>query len=164
MSNMLKPPPDYRIPPVPDYARSPGYSQRPRPSYRWVWMTLGSIALVCIIGVALLVGFAANSIGGPTIASDQYYTALRDQDYARAYSYLGAHLKTVYNQEAFTQMAQQRDAAEGRVRHYSYGNIPVGSPTPVTLTVTRTYGSTYAVHLEMQQEGGAWVITAFDRI
>ena len=70
----------------------------------------------------------------------------------------------MYNQEAFTQMAQQHDAADGRVSHYSYGNIPVGSPTPATLTVTRANGSTYTVHLEMQQEGGAWVITAFDRI
>lgn len=163
MSNIMTPP-EYRTPPVPDYTRFPGYYQRPRRSYRWVWITLGIIALVCIIGVALVVGFAVSSVGGPTIASDQYYTALRDQNYARAYSYLGSQLKTVYSQEVFTQMAQQRDAEAGRVIHYSYQNIPAGSPTPIILTVTRTNGITYTVHLEMQQEGGAWVITAFDLI
>jgi hypothetical protein len=41
--------------------------------------------LVCIIGGALVAGFAVSSIGGPTIASDQYYTSLRDQNYVRAY-------------------------------------------------------------------------------
>src|SRR5689334_13494108 len=101
MSNIMTPP-EYRTPPVTDYARFPDYYQRPRPSYRWLWITLGIIALVCIIGVALVVGFAFSSVGGPTIASDQYYTALRDQNYARAYSYLGSHLKSVYSQETFT--------------------------------------------------------------
>lgn len=165
MSNLMIPPPEYRTPPIPDYARYPVYNQRPRPSsHRWLWITLGTVVLVCIIGGALLVGFAASSVGGPTIASDQYYTALRDQDYARAYSFLGSELKAAYSQGTFTQMAQQRDAADGRVTRYSYQNIPVGSPTPVVLTVARAGGATYTVHLEMQQEGGAWVISAFDRI
>jgi len=34
----------------------------------------------------------------------------------------------------------------------------------LTLTVTRADGTTYTVNLEMQQEGGAWKVTAFDRI
>jgi hypothetical protein len=119
---------------------------------------------VCIIGGALVADFAVSSIGGPTIASDQYYTSLRDQNYARAYSYLGSDLRARLSHRAFTQMAQQRDAVEGRVTHYSYQNIPVGSSTPVTLTVTRADGITYTVHLEMRQEGGAWKISAFDRI
>src|SRR5262245_32363622 len=99
MSNIVIPPPEYRTPPIADYARAPGSYRRRRPSYRWVWITLGIIALLSIPGVALVVGFAVSSVGGPTIASDQYYTALRDQDYARAYSYLGSHLKAVYSQE-----------------------------------------------------------------
>src|SRR5437870_320831 len=97
MSNIMKPPaPEYSAPPVPDYARVPGYSQPPRKSSRWVWITLGILALVCTVGAALLafgIGIAVNTYGSPTVASDQYYTAIKNQDYATAYSFLGSHLK-----------------------------------------------------------------------
>jgi hypothetical protein len=167
MANIMKPPPEYNAPPIPGYAPPPVYSQPPRQSYRWVWIVLGVFVLLAIVGTALLalgVGFAVNTYGGPTIASDQYYTAIRNQDYARAYSYLGSELKTVYSQEAFTQAAMQRDATSGKVSHYAYTNVPLGDPATVNLTVTRVEGITYTVQLEMRQEGGVWKVTTFDRI
>jgi hypothetical protein len=164
MSSIMKPPPQYSAPPVPDYARLPGYYQQPRRSYRWVWITLGILVLLCVLGVALVVGFAVSSVGGPTIASDHYYTAIRDQDYARAYTYLGSNLRAALSQEAFTQQAQQQDAAFGRVNKYSYTNVPVGDPATANLIVTRANGTSYTVHLELRQEGGAWKVTAFDRL
>src|SRR5437588_12654967 len=102
MSYMMKPPPEYAAPPAAGQAPPPLYSQPHRKSYHWVWIVLGSLALLCVLGTALLalgVGFAVKTVGGPTIASDQYYTALKNQDYATAYSYLGSHLKTVFSQE-----------------------------------------------------------------
>ncbi|TMD57864.1 MAG: ABC transporter substrate-binding protein [Chloroflexi bacterium] len=168
MLNIMKPPtPKPSAPPVPDYARAPGYSQLPRKSSHWVWMTLGILALVCTLGAALLafgLGIAINTYGSPTIASDQYYTAIKNQDDAAAYSYLGSHLKTVYSQQAFTQLAQQQDAIEGRVSHYAYANTPTGDPATVILTVTRANGTPYTVHLQMRQEAGTWKVTAFDRV
>jgi hypothetical protein len=167
MSNIMKPPPEYSAPPMPGYAPPPGYSQPPRTSYRWVWILLGTFALVCILGTVLLalgVGFAVKTIGGPTIASDQYYTAIKNQDYATAYTYLGSHLKTVFSQETFTQLAQERDTTAGKVIRYSYTNIPTGDPASVNLTVTRANGTTYTVQLEMRQEAGVWKVTTFDRI
>ena len=165
MSSIMKPPPPgYSAPPVPDYARIPGYYQRPRRSYLWLWITLGILVLVCVLGVALVVGFAVSSVGGPTIASDQYYTAIRDQDYARAYTYLGSNLRATLSQDAFIQEAQQQDTAAGRVSKYAYTNVPMGDPASANLTVTRANGTSYTVHLELRQEGGVWKITAFDRI
>jgi hypothetical protein len=58
----------------------------------------------------------------------------------------------------------QRDATSGKVSHYAYTNVPLGAPATVNLTVTRVDGITYTVQLEMRQEGGAWKVTAFDRI
>jgi hypothetical protein len=167
MSNIMKPSPESSAPPYPNYAPVQPYYQQPRKSYRWVWITLGILALVCIIGGALLVwglGSAINSVGGPTIASDQYYNAIRDQNFARAYTFLGSGVKSGLSQEAFTQAAQQQDVAYGRVSKFSYANVPKGDPANATLTVTRANGTSYTVHLEMRQEGGAWKITAFDRI
>jgi hypothetical protein len=167
MSSVMQPPPEYHAPPYPNYGPVPGASQKPRKSYRWVWITLGILGLVCVLGGTLLIwgiGSAINTFGGATIASDQYYTAIREQDYARAYSFLGSNVKAGISQEAFTQQAQQQDAAYGRVREFSYANVPVGDLASATLTVTRANGTTYTVHLEMRQEEGMWKITAFDRI
>jgi hypothetical protein len=132
-----------------------------------VWIPLGILALVFVIGSGLLIwhiGSALHTFGGPTIESDQYYTAIRDQDYARAYTFLGSNLRSGLSQEAFTQQAQQQDAAYGSISKYSYDNVPLGEPAEVTLTVIRANETSYTVHLEMRQEGGAWKITAFDRI
>jgi hypothetical protein len=167
MSNVMKPPPEYSSPPYPNYAPVPGSSQQPRKSYRWVWITLGILALLCIIGGGLLIwgiGSAINTYGGATIASDQYYNAIRDGDYARAYTFLGSDVKAGLSQQAFTQQAQQQDGAYGLVNKFSYTNVPIGDPANATLTVTRANGTSYTVHLEMRQEGGVWKITAFDRI
>jgi hypothetical protein len=167
MSNIMKPPPEYTAPPSPNSAPVSGSRQQPRKSYRWVWITLGILAVVCIIGGAFLVwglGSAIHTVGGPTIASDQYYNAIRDKDYTRAYTFLGSGVKAGLSQEAFTQQAQQQDGAYGRVSEFSYTNVPVGDPANATLTVTRANGTSYTVHLEIRQEGGAWKITSFDRI
>ncbi len=167
MSNIMNPLPQYSAPPAPDSARVPGSDRPPRKSRRWVWVILSILALSSILGctvLALGASFAIKTFGGPTIASDQYYTAIRDQDYARAYSYLGSGLQSRLSQEAFSQQAQRQDEALGRVSRYAYANVPAGDPATVILTVTRSNGTSYTVHLEMRQEGGAWKVSAFDRI
>jgi hypothetical protein len=167
MSNVVKPSPEYHAPPYPNYPPIPGASQQPRKSYRWVWIPLGILALVFIIGSGLFIwriGSALHTFGGPTIASDQYYTAIWGHDYAMAYTFLGSDLRSGLSQEAFTQQAQQQDATYGSVSKYSYDNVPLGEPAHVTLTVIRANETSYTVHLEMRQEGGTWKITAFDRI
>jgi hypothetical protein len=166
-SVMQPPPPEYHTPPYPNNAPVPGTSQQPRKPYRWVWITLGILAVVCLIGGTLFIwgiGSAINTFGGPSIASDQYYNAVREQDYARAYAFLGSEVKAGLSQEAFTQQAQQQDEVYGRVSTYSYTTVPFGGQAKATLMVTRAHGTSYTVHLEMQQEGGTWKITAFDRI
>jgi len=168
MPTIITPPlPESSAPPAPGYAQPPGFSQQPRKSNRWVWIVLGTLALLCLLGTMLLafgLGVAVVTVGGPTIASDQYYTAIRTQDYARAYTYLGSHVKAEFSQETFTQAAQQQDAAEGRVMRYAYTNVPIGDPATVHLTVTRAQGTSYTVNLEMRWEAGMWKVTAFDRI
>ena len=63
---------------------------------RWVWITLGVFTLLCVLG-ALVWSFSVN----PALAEEQYYIAIRDQDYARAYSYLGSEMQAGLSQQAF---------------------------------------------------------------
>jgi hypothetical protein len=174
MSYIMKPPTqEPGAPPTPYYAPFPGYPQPRRSSHRWVWMVLGIVALMSILGGALLAWGASRAFtayyNSSLRAYDMYYTAIKDQDYSTAYSYLGSHLQTEYSQQTFTQAAQQQDEALGRVSsfgpaHNPFLPIPKGDLASFTVTVTRTNGITYTVHLELRQEGGAWKVTAFDRI
>jgi cytoskeletal protein RodZ len=169
MSNSMKPPPlEYQAPSYPYYAPSPGSTQPPRKSHGWVWITVGIVALVSIVGCALLAWGASWAFttyyNSSLRASDMYYSAIKTQDYSTAYSYLGSHLQTEYSQQSFIQAAEQQDTALGTVSSFGMTNIPTGEPANVTLTVTRANGSTYTVHLELRQEGGAWKVTTFDRI
>lgn len=167
MSNIIQPPVmESSAPPHPNVAPLPGSTHRRRSSRRWIWITVGIVALLCILGGTLLavgVGFVVNNFG-QSHATDMYYSAIKAQDYATAYASLGSDVKTRLSQEAFTQTAQQNDVAEGRVSRFGFLNVPTGDPANVTLTVTRANGASYTVHLELRQEAGAWKITAFDRI
>jgi hypothetical protein len=167
MANVMKPPPEPRAPIHPKDASLPGYAQQPRKSYRWVGIVVAIVVLAWILGsviISLGIGFAVSTYGGQTIATDQYYSAIKDQDYARAYSYLGSDLKGRLGQETFTQTAQQRDLVDGKVIRFAFSNVPKSDPASVTVTVMRAHGTSYAVHLGLRQEGGTWKITAFDRI
>jgi hypothetical protein len=121
---------------------------------------LGVVALLCVVGGALVWTFSVS----PLIASEAYYVAIRDQDYAKAYTYLGADMKARLSREAFIQQARQQDETLGRMTRYTEDNFPFGDPATITEAVTRAHGTTYKVHLELRHEGGAWKITAFDRI
>lgn len=77
-------------------------------------------------------------LGQPVVAEEQYYVALRNQDYAKAYSYLGPELQAKLSQAAFTQQAQQQDETLGKMTRYTEDNFPFGDPATITVTVTRT--------------------------
>jgi hypothetical protein len=125
-----------------------------------VWIGLGVFALLCVFGGVLVWTFSVS----PVLAEEQYYIAIRNQDYAKAYSYLGSDMRARLSQQAFIQQAQQQDETLGRMTRYKENNFPLGDPATITVTVTRAQGTTYTVHLELRQEGGAWKITSFDRI
>ncbi len=97
--NMRPPLPESSAPPSPNEAPFPGYTQPPRKSYRWVWITLGIVALVSILGCVLLglgAGWAVTTYYNSSLrASDMYYSAIKTQNYGAAYSYLGSRLQTV---------------------------------------------------------------------
>jgi hypothetical protein len=148
----------------------------------WWWpgiLLLLGIEAILGIGNGLL---ALGPVARPGMIVDQYYTALRNHDYVRAYRFLDASLIASLSQQQFTAMARQSDEAEGAVSRYSIApDLDVtatplpGEPLPrvdfaghpaenVIVQVMRANGTVYAVHLQVRRVGRAWKITAFDCI
>ena len=155
----------------------PGYAPQQAPrksSLRWLWITLaiiGAIAVLgcgaCAIASAAGVGFFAKAVLGPTTTANAYYQAIRDHDYAKAYTYIDTSRASSVQQQteqAFTLAAQLVDRTRGPVTSFSQQDVNVNNDTAtVTMSVTRN-GSPYTVHLQMKQEGNDWKIVGFDNI
>jgi hypothetical protein len=165
--------PPYGVPPVPDYAQP---QQQPRQSRRALWIVLGILGAlivlscaVCGIFFALGIGFFAKTVAAPTSTVDQYYTAIKNQNYDTAYSYLAPNL-TASNGQQLTQAiyktaAQALDTVKGTVSNFTIGNISVNNDTAsMTVTVKRANASAYDVHLQLKQVSGTWKITSYDNI
>jgi hypothetical protein len=84
MSNVMRTPPEYHAPPYSNYAPVPGSSQQPRKSYRWVRITPGILALVCVIGGVLLpCTWMRDNLGGLIRLSLQVKTMTLATQYQR---------------------------------------------------------------------------------
>lgn len=122
------------------------------------------------------VGFFSKPVADPTIVVNQYYSAVEKQDYSTAYSYLAPNRITTngqaVTQESYTSAAQALDTTKGNVTNYSIGNISYNfdindhntETASVTVTVTRANGSSYDVHLKLQQVNVSWIIISSDNI
>jgi hypothetical protein len=124
---------------------------------------------VCGIFFALGIGFFAKTVGAPVNTANQYYNAIKSQNYTSAYSYLDTNL-TASNgqpltQDLYTTAAQGLDTEKGTVSSFSIGNISVTNDTAsVTVSVKRANAPAYDVHLQLRQVNGTWKITSYDGI
>jgi hypothetical protein len=164
--------PGYGAPPAPGYAQP----QQPRQSRRALWIILGIVGglivlscATCGILFAFGIGFFAKTIAAPVNTVNQYYNAVKSQDYNTAFSYLDTNL-TVSNgqtltQDLYTTAAQLLDTAKGKVSSFSVGHFSVTNDTAsITVSVTRGSTPAYDVHLQLRQVNGAWKITSYDNI
>lgn len=167
-------PPQYGVPPVPGYMPPP---QQPKRSLRWLWITLGIIGGVLVlgcVGIILLFVFVFNQVGGPAVTvATQYYQSIKAQDYGKAYSYLDPNIKLTLGdqsvpvpatQQLYTQGAQGIDQQKGPVTSFTIKSFNVSNnEATVVVSVTRSSG-TYDVTLQLRQEGSDWKITSFTNI
>lgn len=124
---------------------------------------------VCGILFVTGVGFFAKTVAAPVTTVDQYYNAVKSQEYNTAYSYIGTNLTAqngqALTQELYTTAAQALDTLKGTVTNYSVGVPSVTNNTAtITVSVTRGSNSPYDVHLQLQQINGSWKITSYNNI
>lgn len=178
-----QPPPPYG-PPQSPYGQPqwgeqpPLYRQPPRKRRRWplplvLAIIVGILVLACVGVFAAIFLVVYNS--PPKKVAQQYYDAIKSQNYAMAYSYLDPNIEITFQgrsqqitQQTFTQAAQAYDATKGKVSDYSFTSVDfnyssTGNIGHVTVRVTRN-GNAYDVHLTLQQEGNDWKIVSFDSL
>lgn len=173
--------PQYGGPPAygqPQYGGPPPFAQpQKKTSLRWLWITLGIIGGIlvlscagCAIAGALGFNFLAQAVG-PQITVQQYYQAVKQQDYATAYSFLTSDARVSANgqsvpvsgESSFQTAATTLDSTLGPVTNIS-SNTQGSDTSQVTVTVTRSRGGSYQVHLVLVKVGNNWKIQSADGI
>ena len=146
-----------------------------------LWGLLFVVAsLSWVVYAVSSVSTAVQDPASPVV--NQYYAAIKNQDYATAFRFVGGATALngeYYTQSTFSQQGQQIDTAEGKVRDYSIlsssydqreagtGKFPSNRYTytvetaDVTVSVTRN-GAPYSIDLQLQQQGEEWKIITLD--
>jgi hypothetical protein len=120
--------------------------------------------LVCgILAITLIAnGFwLHNQLVSPSTTAENFYSALHQQDFSTAYSYLSDRAKAHVSQADFTLKFQAYDQVSGRVLSYPIAHTTTNDTTAtVVVNVTRSGGSDHALSqtLNFVQQDGAWRI------
>ena len=141
-----------------------------RPALLRVILATAALVLLLTCGISAAVAVASgvwfhNQLNDPSQTALDFYSALHQQDYKRAYSFFSDGARAHLSQAVFTTQFSAYDSVSGIVESYTTeGNANVqGSTAVVTVDVVRRGNSSQAqvqtIHL-VNQNGG-WKI---DRI
>jgi hypothetical protein len=181
--------------PTTSYPPTPGYPPgvqppfltvppRQKKSRKWLWISLSILAVVILLSCGLCSWAAypivtqayqqaSSAVYGSQDLVNNYYSAIQNQQYSQAYTYLTSQGSDEHlTQTQFVQEAQQRDKQYGPVYSFTAGapsvnHSDVNGQTidhfTVDITVARAK-SKYTVHLSAQKINGAWKIQDFNQI
>lgn len=142
--------------------------QQPRRSRRTLWIMVGTLVALALIGITAIVWLRAsselNSVKQNGSIPERYYLNIMNGDYTTAYSFLESNATIAgepVDQQAFIRLAKSADARYGTVHGITFSTE--SDAAQVTVTVSR--GSrNYNVHLVLKQENGTWKIVSADGI
>jgi MecA-like transpeptidase family protein len=118
------------------------------------------VASVAIISSGIWV---QAQLGSPNTTVEDFYSAIRAQDYSQAYSFLSGKAQSELSEERFQQVYQASDTLSGGVDYYAItSTVTKATTATVTVDVVRRGDTTTAqvFVLTLIQEGGAWRITS----
>ena len=152
---------------VPTFTQSD--QQQSRRSRRTLWIVVGTISAIALIGFAAIVWVVAsselNSVKHNGSIPERYYLNIMSGDYTTASTYLDSQAtiagQPVGDQQAFTRLARSADARYGTVHGITFSTE--SDAAQVTVTVSRGSRS-YGGHLVLKQENGTWKIISADGI
>jgi len=112
------------------------------------------VLLVFLTSVVLIVVFAVRAIVGPIETTDDYFTALRDQNYSEAYDLRCAAFKAQISEPDFA----QREQANGPVRKFDINGIDRNNDSATTEGDVTRAGVEYHVTVRLEKEDGDWKV------
>lgn len=119
----------------------------------WLWILI-PVLLVFFTSVVLIVVFAVRAIVGPIETTDDYFTALRDQNYSEAYDLRCAAFKAQISEPDFA----QREQANGPVRSFDINGFDRNDDSATTEGDVTRAGVNYHVTVRLEKEDGDWKI------
>jgi hypothetical protein len=144
------------------------------PQSPWKKIRTWLVAILCVvvvlyIGATRVYSFFDSLHDYASDTVNHFYTAIKGQDYATAFSYLAPGMETlggaVLTQADFTQQAKSIDQAKGVVKSYKITNIAPGAQDgtkDITVSVTRN-GAPYDVDLNVTEVStDNWGISKYD--
>ncbi len=154
-------PSPYATPPPPTGPGAPaagsGWEPPPPPgkkrSLAWLWILI-PVLLVFLTSVVLIVVFAVRAIVGPIETTDDYFTALRDQNYSEAYDLRCAAFKAQISEPDFA----QREQANGPVRSFDINGVDRNNDSATTEGDVTRAGVDYHVTVRLEKEDGDWKV------
>jgi hypothetical protein len=157
--------PSFGTPPPPDVpgAVPPNAGwQPPEPPVKkrkltWLWILI-PVLLVFATSVILIVVFAVRAIVGPIEATDNYFSALRDNRYSDAYDLRCAAFQAQISEGQFA----QREQANGPVRSFDINGFDRHNNSATTNGEVTRAGIRYQVTVGLEKEDGDWKVCTID--
>lgn len=139
-----------------------------RKSRKGLWITLGVIAAVLVVGCSG-VGFAFYQFLAPATAAGEMCGVFKTQNYTAGYTLLSANLRAQISADQFAQTGQALDQIEGKVQScgqatggtaYQYS---LGSGTAsVTVVLARASAGNMQGTIHLKNESGGWKVDGLD--
>ncbi len=139
-----------------------------RKSRKGLWITLGVIAAVLVVGCSG-VGFAFYQFLAPATAAGEMCGFFKTQNYTAGYTLLSANLRAQISADQFAQTGQALDQIEGKVQScgQATGGTPyqysLGSSTAsVTVVIARATAGNMQGVIHLKNESGGWKVDGLD--
>ncbi len=164
-SRFFAPPTGFAAPPI-----SPPPPVPPRNNRRWLLIGGGVAVLLlccCVVGVLAfafggrLVGGVVGDVRGAQSATDDYFGAIRDHDWTRAYNMLDATTRAGTSSAALQRTWTSRETANGAFSGFGATNSKVSTNngrTTATIVGTVRYskGTSETKTILLVKENGNW--------
>ena len=130
-----------------------------RQSRRTLWIILGVVGVVVLLGIILIAAVAANA-STPTKTLQAYCDAIKSRDYQSAYNLFSSNAQNQFSESQYASLEDGGIKQLGGVNTCSVSNVTQGDTT-ATGTITYSFGNGQSGPLPYQliKENNTWKIS-----